>query len=297
MPSQRGVLAVITGTGGLGFETALALALAGAEVVIAGRNPEKGALAAERVNGGAGRAAATFADLDLADLASIQGFAEALGRRVQAIDLLINNAGVMAPPQRRTTKDGFELQFGTNYLGHFALTGRLLHLLRAAPAARVVTVSSVAHQAGRIRFDDLQGQTGYQPWAAYAQSKLADLMFARELQRRSAAQGWGLISLGAHPGFSRTELIANGPGAKGPMALASRTLGLMVSQSAADGALPILFAATAPEAAPGGYYGPRHAMEMKGPPGPARVSKAARDGGAAKQLWSVSEALTGVHFG
>jgi NAD(P)-dependent dehydrogenase (short-subunit alcohol dehydrogenase family) len=150
---------------------------------------------------------------------------------------------------------------------------------------------------GRIRFDDLQWTSGYRPWPAYAQSKLADLMFARELQRRSEAAGWGLIGLAAHPGFARTELIANGPGKRSPMALMSRTLGRAISQSAADGALATLLAATAPDATPGGYYGPAHVMEMKGPPVPARVSKAARDAATAARLWSVSEELTGVRFG
>jgi NAD(P)-dependent dehydrogenase (short-subunit alcohol dehydrogenase family) len=217
--------------------------------------------------------------------------------RTSAITLLINNAGVMMPPRRRSTKDGFELQFGTNHLGHFALTGLLTPLLKAADAARVVTVSSGAHHAGAIRFEDLQWETGYRPWAAYAQSKLANLLFARELQRRSDEQGWGLVSLAAHPGFARTHLIANGPGANGLMGLASRTLGPGLSQSAAEGALPILFAATALQVAPGGYYGPSHALEMKGPPGPARLSRPAQDLAASRRLWAVSEELTGVRFG
>ena len=193
--------------------------------------------------------------------------------------------------------DGFELQFGTNHLAHFALTGRLLPLLLAAEASRVVSVSSNAHHMGRIRLADLLWMTRYKSWPAYAQSKLADLMFARELQRRSDKAGWGLISVAAHPGYARTELIANGPGAHGAVAWMSQTLGSAISQSAADGALPILLAACAPGVVPGGYYGPSRAMEMKGPPAPARVSSAAKDEAVARRLWSVSEELTGVRFG
>jgi len=297
IPPQAGKLAVITGAGGLGYETALALAEAGARVIVAGRNPQKGAEAVRALKAATPGADVAFEALDLADLAAIRAFAERMIACGEPIDLLINNAGVMMPPKRRTTVDGFELQFGTNHLGHFALTGRLLPLLRAATAARVVGVSSGAHHSGRIRFDDLQWTEGYRPWAAYAQSKLANLMFARELQRRSTAEGWGVASIAAHPGYARTELIANGPGLGGPMAIVSGVVGLVASQSAAEGALPTLLAATAPEARPGGYYGPKDMMELKGPPVPARVAKPAQDEAAARRLWSVSEDLTGVRFG
>jgi len=213
------------------------------------------------------------------------------------VDLLVNNAGVMMPPERRLTADGFELQIGTNHLGHFALTGRLLPLLRRGAAPRVVTVSSGAHNVGRIDFDNLQWERRYSPMAAYGASKLANLMFALELQRRSDAGGWGVTSLAAHPGYARTELIANGPGSGSWMArLGHVLLEPWASQSAADGALPQLFAATSPDAVGGGYYGPSRLMGMVGPPAPARVAQRARDRAAARRLWDVSEQLTGVTF-
>ena len=297
IPSQQGRAAVITGAGGLGYETALALAEAGAGVVVAGRNPQKGAEAVTALKAAVPDADVAFEVLDLADLASVRAFAARMISRDEPIDLLINNAGVMMPPKRRTTADGFELQFGTNHLGHFALTGQLLPLLRRAKTPRVISVSSGAHHSGQIRFDDLQWMQGYRPWAAYAQSKLANLMFARELQKHSDAGGWGILSAAAHPGYARTELIANGPGSGGPMAILSGVIGLVASQSAADGALPTLLAATSPTATPGGYYGPKHMIELKGPPVPARVARAAKDNAAAKRLWTVSEALTAVSYG
>jgi len=244
------------------------------------------------------QAVIVFERLDLADLASVADFAGRMEALDQPIDLLINNAGVMAPPQRETTKDGFELQFGTNHLGHFALTGRLAPMLRAGNAPRVTTVSSGAHHTGRIDFDDLQRTRRYSPWLAYSQSKLANLLFALELQRRSDAGGWGLMSNAAHPGYARTELIANGPGLD---SLSSRIGSLLVapwaSQSPADGALPQLFADTSPDAAAAGYYGPGRLFELVGPPEPARISRAAQDPAVAQRLWEVSEGLTHVKFG
>jgi NAD(P)-dependent dehydrogenase (short-subunit alcohol dehydrogenase family) len=297
MPPQTGRRAVVTGTGGLGYETALALAGAGATVLLAGRNAAKGEAALDRIRGAHPAADVAFAPLDLASLASIAAFAERMTAEGRPIDLLVNNAGVMMPPDRRLTSDGFELQFGTNHLGHFALTGRLLPLLRQGRGPRVVAVSSGAHNVGRIGFDNLQWEHGYAPIAAYGMSKLANLMFALELQRRSAAAGWGLMGLAAHPGYARTELIANGPGADSWMSRISRTLiEPWASQSAADGALPQLFAATSPDAVGGGYYGPNGLMEMKGPPAPARTAQRALDRAAARRLWDVSEQLTGVTF-
>ena len=298
IPPQTGRRAIVTGTGGLGYETALALAAAGASVVLAGRNETKGRGSVVRILNKHPQASIAFARLDLANLASIIDFAGQMEAMREPIDLLVNNAGVMTPPERRTTADGFELQFGTNHLGHFALTARLLPLLRAGTAPRVVSVSSGAHHTGKIDFDDLQRTRRYQPWAAYSQSKLANLLFMLELQRRSDAASWGLLSDGAHPGYARTDLISNGPGDD---ALISRIGNVLIrpwaSQSAADGALPQLFAATSPDAKPGGYYGPSRLMEMKGPPAAARLSRAAQDAGVAKRLWEVSEALTGVKFG
>ena len=201
----------------------------------------------------------------------------------------------MTPPGRLTTEDGFELQFGVNYLAHFALTARLLPLLKAARGARVVNLSSGAHHTGRIDFDDLQWEERYRPWLAYSQSKLAMLVFAFELQRRSQAAGWGFIADAAHPGYARTELIANGPGAD---SFVSRVGAVLIqpwmSQSAADGALPQLYAATSPDAAGGGYYGPDGFFEMKGHPKAARVARQAEDEAVARRLWTVSETLTGV---
>jgi len=213
IPPQKGKLAIVTGTGGLGYETALALAAAGAETIVAGRNETKGRETIRKILALSPRAAVRFEKLDLADLASVAAFAGRMLAADRPIDILVNNAGVMTPPQRQSTVDGFELQFGTNYLGHFAMTARLLPLLRGN-GARVVQVSSGAHRmGGAIHFDDLQWERSYKPWAAYAQSKLAMVLFALELQRRSDANGWGIRSNAAHPGFARTELIANGPGA------------------------------------------------------------------------------------
>ena len=211
--------------------------------------------------------------------------------------MLIDNAGVMALPKRQTAVDGFEMQFGTNYLSHFALVGRLLPLLIRAKA-RVVQLSSVAHRSGHIRLEDLNYQSHYSPWPVYQQSKLAMLMFALELQRRSDAHGWGLTSVAAHPGFARTDLIANGHAGKpGLFARGARLLEAVLSHSAADGALPILMAATLPDPTPGGYYGPTGFQEMKGPPGVAVIKRQARDADVARRLWTESERLTGVAYG
>lgn len=299
MPSQAGRLAIVTGANaGLGFETALALAAAGAEVILAARNPDKGEAAVRRILGRHHAARVRLELVDLASLASVREFAVRIRERHDRLDLLINNAGVMMPPRRETTQDGFELQFGVNYLAHFALTAQLLPALREAPAARVVNLSSGAHHTGAIDFDDLQWERRpYRPWPAYSQSKLAMLLFSLELQRRSDAAGWGLASIGAHPGFARTELIANGPGADSLMARLSGVLGFVISQSAADGALPTLYAATSPQAEGGRYYGPSRMFEMKGPPKRARVASQARDVAAAARLWQVSGRLTGATFG
>lgn len=296
IPSQAGRSAVVTGPGGLGYETALALARAGAEVILAGRSPERGEAAVQQIKASAPAANIRFELLDLASLASVEAFAARLLAARTSLDLLINNAGVMAPPRRQITRDGFELQFGTNYLGHFALTARLLPLLRQGHDTRVVNLSSLAHRGGKIHFDDLQWERRYQPWPAYQQSKLAMLMFALELQRRSDANGWGLASIAAHPGYARTELIAKGPGESSPFARMGSLLAPAFSHSAADGALSTLLAATAPQATKGGYYGPSSLYEMKGPPKPARIMPQAKDAAAAARLWEVSERLTGVAF-
>lgn len=300
IPSQAGRRVLITGaTGGLGYETALALAQAGADVLLTGRNPAKGAAALAAIRASHPAAQIRYADLDLASLASVQAFAERLSSETDGLDLLVNNAGVMMPPTRHQTADGFELQLGTNYLGHFALTGHLLPLLRNGRQTRVVNLSSGAHRIqAAIHFDDLQWQNKYQPWPAYAQSKLAMLMFAFELERRSRAFGWGLMSNAAHPGYARTGLQSAGPGLgrSSPSLLAriGKLLEPVASQSAAAGALPTLFAATAAQAQPAGYYGPQGFMEMKGEVGDARIGQAARDAAVGVRLWEVSEQLTGV---
>jgi NAD(P)-dependent dehydrogenase (short-subunit alcohol dehydrogenase family) len=297
IPDQSGRIAVVTGANtGLGYETALALAAAGAEVVVAARNQAKGQDAVLRILGAHPGAKVRFEELDLASLGNVEAFAERLLAQHDRLDLLINNAGVMTPPVRQATADGFELQFGVNYLAHFALTARLLPLLRAAKAARVVSLSSGAHHTGKINFDDPQWTRRYRPWLAYSQSKLAMLMFAFELQRRGDAAGWGLISNAAHPGYARTELIANGPGDTSLSARFSILLQPLISQSAAEGALPTLLAATSPSAVGGGYYGPGGIFELTGPPKPARVAGPAKDKAVAARLWEVSERLTGVAF-
>jgi NAD(P)-dependent dehydrogenase (short-subunit alcohol dehydrogenase family) len=294
IPSQLGRLAVVTGaTGGLGYETALALAKAGAEVVLTGRDDRKGASAIEKISREVTGAKTSYGSLDLASLQSIAEFARRMHSR-ESLDLLINNAGVMALPRRQTTADGFEMQFGTNYLGHFALTARLLPLLRRASRPRVVNVSSLAHRTGFIDFDDLQGARVYSPWKAYGQSKLATLMFALELQRRSDVKGWNLTSNAAHPGFARTGLFASGPG--GLVSLATGFAAPFFGHSAADGARPILFAAASPKARPGAYYGPGGIGELRGAPAPALMMPQARDGAAAARLWDASEKLTGASF-
>jgi NAD(P)-dependent dehydrogenase (short-subunit alcohol dehydrogenase family) len=295
IPSQRGRSAVVTGTGGLGYEDALALARAGGEVIIAGRNPYRGADAVARIRSRQPNANVRFALLDLADIRSVRSFGSRLRAERESLDLLINNAAVMSPPTRQVTPDGFELQFGTNHLGHFALTAELLPLLRKGSAPRVVNVSSVAARSGAIDFDNLQAERSYQPMPVYSQSKLANLMFAFELQRRSWTAGWGITSVAAHPGISRTELIPNGAGRMSLAGLA-RTLLWFLFQPPAQGALPTLYAATAADVMPGGYYGPDRLGETRGSPAVARVPPQADDDAVASRLWDVSARLTGANF-
>jgi len=294
IPSQTGKLAVVTGaTGGLGYETALGLAQAGAEVILAGRNEAKGADAVRRILAVVPGAKVRFGMVDLASLASVATFAKDLLAQDRPIDILVNNAAVMATPMRQTTRDGFELQLGTNFLSHFALTARLLPLLVHGGQTRVVQVSSLAHRQGKIHFDDLQLERSYTPWKAYTQSKLAMLIFALELQKRSDATGWGLTSNAAHPGYARTDIIANGPGADSIQARLHRAIGPLFSHSSAAGALPTLYAATAREARPAGYYGPGGVYEMKGPVAASFIAATAKDEIVARRLWEVSEELTG----
>lgn len=286
---------VVTGTGGLGFETALALAGAGGELILAGRNPDKGAEAVRRIKDETPAASLRFERLDLADLGSVASFAERLLARGEPIDGLVNNAGIWSLPTLTRTVDGFEAQFGINHLGHFALTARLLPLLRLAPAPRVISVTSSAHRVGGIDFDNLQGERRYHPALAYCQSKLAQAAFALELQRRSDQAGWGLKSLAAHPGFASTEIFANGTGAGSFTAIVCRNvIAPLLGHSPAAGARAILHAATSPEAEGGMLYGPRGFLEMRGEPGPCAFSPVAEDAKVAAQLWQVSEQLTGL---
>lgn len=293
IPTQHGRTAVVTGTGGLGFEDALALARAGASVVIAGRSEAKGVEAVSRIHAAVPSAQVRFEPLELASLASVAAFAARLSGRHETIDLLVNNAGVMVPPRRKVTANGFELQLGTNYLGHFALTAHLLPLLRRD--ARVISLSSVAARAGAINFDDLNSTRDYAAMRAYTQSELACLMFALELQRRSDAMGWGIRSIASHPGIARTDLLHNGPGRRSAHGLA-RTLLPFLFQPADRGALPTLYAATAPDAAGGAYYGPDGMAEVRGYPRLANVPAQAMDEAVAARLWQVSEELAGVRF-
>ncbi|GGZ35513.1 SDR family oxidoreductase [Asticcacaulis endophyticus] len=295
MPSQKGRSAVVTGTGGLGFETALALAQAGAEVIIAGRNPKKGVVAVAAILETVPAADVRFEALDLASLASVADFGRRLRNQRLSLDILINNAGVMRPPKRRMTEDGFELQLGTNYLGHFALTAHLMPLLRQSKSARVLTLSSIAARQGAIDFNDLNAEVNYRPMPVYAQSKLACLMFALELQRRSEAAGWGVTSLASHPGLSRTNLLYNSAGRWSSVGILRSLLGFMF-QPVAHGAWPTLFAATSPLAQPGNYIGPERMSETRGYPTLAKMPAPALDQADAKRLWELSETLTGVRF-
>ncbi len=292
IPDQTGRTAVVTGSNtGLGYETAAALAAKGAHVVLAVRNTDKGKAAADLIARRTPGASVGVAELDLTSLDSIRSAAEDLRTEHDTIDLLINNAGVMFTP-KATTKDGFELQFGTNHLGHFALTGLLLDRLLAVPGSRVVTVSSVGHRFARngIRFDDLQWEKDYSRVGAYGQAKLANLLFTYELQRR--LQGTNTIAAAAHPGGSRTELTRNLP----PLIGAATKLAEPLFQSADMGALPTLRAATDPGVIGGQYFGPDGFGEQRGYPKVVASSQASHDVAAQRRLWTVSEELTGVTF-
>lgn len=291
IPDLRGRRAIVTGTGGLGFETAHGLAAAGAEVILAGRNPAKGAEAIARLG-----SRARFEQVDLASLASVAAFAGGMRERGDPIDLLVNNAGIMMPPAREATEDGFERQFGVNHLGHFALTAALLPLLKAGNA-RVVSVTSLAHRYTKLDFDDLQSERSYNGGKAYCLSKLAQALFAIELQRRSDAGGWGIMSLAAHPGYAGTDLFQNQAGPDSLLTrLSTRVVIPLLGQSAAAGAMPILYAATAADAEGGALYGPGGLFEMRGPPVRRSYAKTVHDADAARRMWEASERYTGAHF-
>jgi NAD(P)-dependent dehydrogenase (short-subunit alcohol dehydrogenase family) len=294
LPNVTGLTAVVTGANsGIGWYTVRALAGSGARVVLACRDVERGKQAADRIRAGNAAAELDVCELDLASMASVCSFGNSWNGR---LDLLVNNAGVMAPPKPAVTRDGFELQFGTNHLGHFALTGLLLPALLEAPAARVVTVSSIAHHGGTA--DVLGGNAGpgYHPQHAYSNSKLANLLFALELQRAAAARGLSLTSVAAHPGVCSTGLVGDpqGMGASTFMRTVAPMLVKVFTQSAAAGARPTLYAAT--QAEPGSYTGPQRFGETRGRIGPARLSPFARDERLARRLWQVSEDLTGLRY-
>jgi NAD(P)-dependent dehydrogenase (short-subunit alcohol dehydrogenase family) len=295
IPDLTGRRAIVTGANsGLGFHTALELARHGAAVVLTSRRREAGEDALRRVRHAAPNADVSCRHLDLADLDSVREFVE---RNDDPVDILVNNAGVMAIPQRHTS-DGFEMQLGTNHLGHFALTGLLLPALVERPGARVVTVSSSAHRMGAMNFDDLMGERSYGPWTAYAQSKLANLLFMTEFDRRLRKADFDLLSVAAHPGFAATNLTSAGP----RMAHRRLTGAVMkagtvaIGQRAEQGALPQLYAATAPGVHGGDYYGPRGIGGFRGLPAKVALSTAARDSEVAKLLWEQSALLTRVRF-
>jgi NAD(P)-dependent dehydrogenase (short-subunit alcohol dehydrogenase family) len=294
MPSLVGMTAVVTGANsGIGWYTALELARHGATVTLAVRNEGKGEAAAARIRDAASGADVHVARLDLGSLESVRAFAESWQG---SLGLLVNNAGLMSPPRYRQTQDGFELQFGTNHLGHFALTGRLLPALLAAPAPRVVTVSSIAHRQGKATVLEGNPAEHYDPLTSYGNSKLANLLFARELQRRATEAGVALTSTAAHPGQSSTNLVTSeqGLGSLPGVRFVAPVLLKLVLQSAKAGAEPTLYAATAAE--PGSYTGPQGLRETRGRIGPATMSPLALDDDLAGRLWAVSEDLTGVRY-
>jgi NAD(P)-dependent dehydrogenase (short-subunit alcohol dehydrogenase family) len=305
VPDLTGKLAVVTGSNsGLGLGLATRLADAGADVVMAIRNRTKGEAAVEQIRATVPDAKLTIKTLDLSSLASVAALGDELNAEGRPIDILINNAGVMTPPQRDTTSDGFELQFGANHLGHFALTGHVLPLLRAAEGSRVVSLSSIAARSGRMNFDDLQFENSYAPMQAYGQSKLANLIFARELARRSREGGWGVTSTAGHPGLTKTNLQISGPshGRAKPSTMErlykfSWRFMPFLWQEVDEGILPALYAATSPQAQNGAFYGPRGFMGLAGGGViEANTPSHAKNEADGRRLWEVSERLTGVTY-
>jgi NAD(P)-dependent dehydrogenase (short-subunit alcohol dehydrogenase family) len=299
-PSLDGKVAIVTGgAGGLGYETSLGLARRGATTILAGRDQSKGAQAVARIQRILPAAHVRFEMLDLGSLASVANFAAAMAGTHEAIDILVNNAGVMALARRELTEDGFERQIGVNYLAHFALTAHLKDALcKASGGGRVVSLASLAHKRATLDLDDVQSEKSYSPVQAYSRSKLAMLVFAIELQRRAVQNHWNLVSIAAHPGWARTDIIFNGPGGGAPRLrerMMTRAFNL-VAQSARDGALPSLYAAMAPQVKGGAYYGPIGPGETRGAPGAARMTPQAADPVTGTRLWTLSEKLTGVSF-
>jgi NAD(P)-dependent dehydrogenase (short-subunit alcohol dehydrogenase family) len=288
IPDQIGRTAIVTGANsGIGYEIARALIHKNSTVILACRDPEKGEAAVQQINRDYPPAQAHFMHLDLADLESIRRFSAGFTQRQPRLDILINNAGIMRTPFGRTA-DGFELQFGTNHLGHYALTGLLLDLISSTPRARVVTVSSGGERFSKIDLDNLNEERGYDPGYAYGQSKLANLLFTYELQRRFADAGMNAIAVAAHPGWTTTNLSVHWR--------MLQILNTLIGQQPAMGALPVLYAATAPEVQGGDYFGPGGWLELRGYPAMVRSSDRSHDKATAARLWTISEALTKVYY-
>ena len=294
MSGQQGKLAIVTGTGGLGLEIAKGLAAAGADVIVAGRNIDKGNAAVAAIRQGSPSASVSFEALDLGDLASVRAFAQRMVAAGRPVDILVNSAGLIAM-KRQTTASGFEAMFGVNFLGHFALTGLLLPLLRRSPAPRVVNVVGAAYKSASIDFEDINSEKRFAGMKAGGQSMLAKAQFTRELQRRSDANGWGLSVAAADPGLARTELM-NNAGMPGLMRLLVGAMGSLMGQSAAEGAETALVAATAARIAPGGYYAPGNKSGLKGTPALKDMAPSANDAKTAARLWDVAQDLTGSPF-
>jgi NAD(P)-dependent dehydrogenase (short-subunit alcohol dehydrogenase family) len=296
LPDQKGRVVIVTGaTSGIGFEAARALAAKGAEVLLAVRDTQRGEAKAAEIRAVSPQAKVSVSALDVASLASVRDFAERASDTLPRIDVLLNNAGLGMQSQRAVTVDGFERQFGTNHLGHFALTGLLIPALLRAPAPRVVSIASIAHRGGRIDFDDLQGERAYNGRKAYSQSKLADLMFALELDRRARLAGSRLIAVAAHPGVATTGFIKATEMPALVASVAQMAIGLLF-QDAAHGTLPGLYAATMPDVAGGQYWGPDGLLEARGAPALAKLAPQAQDRAVWARLWEVSETLTGVKY-
>ena len=298
LPDLSGKTIVVTGgNSGIGYEAALEFGRHRATVILACRSMDKASTAVAQIKAAYPDAAVEAMALDLASLSSVRTFADAFKKNHGRLHILCNNAGVMAIPYRRTA-DGFEMQMGTNHFGHFALTGLLFDRLSSADDARVVTVSSGAHRIGSIRFDDLNWEHGYRKWLAYGQSKLANLLFCLELQRRLEKARARMVSVACHPGYAATNLQAAGPRMAGSSIMESLTgvANSLFAQSAAMGALPTLYAATSPEVRGGDYIGPDGLGELWGTPAKVGRSAAASDASVAARLWEVSERLTGVHY-
>ncbi len=290
IPSQAGKRAIVTGANvGLGFQTARELARAGAQVVMACRSVERGQAAADKIKAEQPGAQVSVAQLDLSSLASVRKFAGDVLAAGEPLDILVNNAGIMMLPKREVSPDGFELQLATNYLGHYALTGLLLPVLLRSSAPRVVSVSSNAHKRGKLYLEDFQQQQGYSPVKSYQQTKLAALVFAKELQRQSDTHGAKLLSVAAHPGLSATSITRE---LQGLQKLIVSTAFSVLGQDDAGGALPLLYAATAAQVEPGGYYGPSGFQEFKGAPAPGKVAPQALDPESSRKLWALSEKAT-----